>query len=196
MTTEFVLIRHGQTNWNIDHRYQGISKTPLNETGLSQARALADAVRGERFDVMASSPLPRAWDTALPVADATDFSRDLIIPDDRLIERYYGVAEGYTLAERQELYPGDIWDGLEPFSDLEIRSMSAMDDYLERFNGQRIALVTHGTWISSVLQVITHGEYGYGKVMIANTSRTFLTYDGDGWHVGEISVLPEGVPAT
>ncbi|MCO5216577.1 MAG: histidine phosphatase family protein [Thermomicrobiales bacterium] len=196
MTTEFVLIRHGQTNWNIDHRYQGISKTPLNQTGLSQARALADAVRGERFDVMASSPLPRAWDTALPVADATDFARDLIIPDDRLIERYYGVAEGYTLAERQELYPGDIWEGLEPFPDLEVRSMAAMTDYLERFTGQRIALVTHGTWISSVLQVITHGEYGYGKVMIANTSRTFLTYDGDGWRVGEISVLPEGVPAT
>ena len=59
MTTEFVLIRHGQTNWNIDHRYQGVSQTPLNETGLLQAAALAGDMEGDRWDVLASSPLAR-----------------------------------------------------------------------------------------------------------------------------------------
>ena len=196
MTTEFVLIRHGETNWNIDHRYQGVSQTPLNETGLLQAAALAGDMEGDRWDVLASSPLARAWDTALPVAAAIDYPFDEIIPDERLIERYYGVAEGLTLEEREAQYPGDVWEGLEPREDLNVRSMSAMEDYLARFSGQRIALVTHGTWITSVLQVITMGEQGYGKVMIANCSRTYLTHDEEGWRVGAISVLPEGIAAT
>lgn len=188
MTTEFVLIRHGETNWNIDRRYQGISHTPLNDRGRLQAKLLAEVMQGEHTDVMASSPLPRAWDTALPVADAIGYPRAEIIPDDRLIERYYGVAEGYTLAEREALYPGDVWEGLEPFPDLEVRSMGAINDYLTRFAGQRIILVTHGTWIASVLSAVSNGEYGHGKVIITNTSRTYISHDDDGWHVGRISL--------
>lgn len=193
MTTEFLLIRHGQTNWNIDHRYQGISHTPLNENGLEQVAALASDMEGERWDVMASSPLPRAWDTALPVAAAIDYPFDEIIPDERLIERYYGIAEGLTLEEREEKYPGDTWEGLESREDLSVRSMATVEDYLARFANQRIILVTHGTWITSVLEVVTNGEFGYGRSVILNVSRTYLSHDGDGWHVGEISRIPNGI---
>lgn len=197
MTTEFVLVRHGQTDWNIDNRYQGNSPTPLNATGKEQASHLADAMRGEHWDVMASSPLPRAWETAMILVDALSIPQDTVIADDRLMERFYGVAEGYTLAERESLYPGDLWEGLESREDLDIRTMSVMDDFLKRFPGTRIVLVTHGTWITSVLETLTAGEFGYGRSIILNTSRTYISHDGDGWHVGEIGVADhlEGVPS-
>lgn len=188
MTSEIVLIRHGETDWNLDRRYQGTSDTPLNEHGIRQAEALADSMRGEEWDVLVSSPLKRAFGTAIPIAQALGKSEDVIIPDPRLMERAYGAAEGYTLAEREQLYPGDVWEGLESREDLNVRSISAIEDYLNRFPNHRLLMVTHGTWITSVLEVLTQGEFGYGKSIILNTSRTFLTYNSQGWEVGDISV--------
>lgn len=188
MSADIVLIRHGETDWNIDRRYQGTSDRPLNETGMRQAQALADAMRGEQWDVMISSPLLRAWGTAVAVGEAVGISEDAIIPDPRLMERSYGVAEGYTLAEREQLYPGDVWEGLESRESLAVRSMSAIEEFITSYPNQRLALVTHGTWITSVLEVLTNGEFGYGKSIILNTSRTFLTYNSTGWEVGEISL--------
>lgn len=190
MTTEFLLIRHGETDWNIDQRYQGTSNTPLNATGVQQAAALAEQMAGEQWDVMASSPLLRAWNTALPVAAAIGIAADQIIPDENLIERHYGIAEGLTLPEREARFPGELWDGLESRDDLCVRSMRAMEDYLARFADKRIIIVTHGTWIKSVLEIVTKGEFGYGTSVILNTSRTSITHDGSGWHAGQISLAP------
>lgn len=188
MNSEIVLIRHGETDWNLDRRYQGTSDTPLNDLGKRQAQALADEMRGQEWDAIVSSPLQRAWSTALPIAEALGMSDDLLIPDPRLMERAYGAAEGYTLAEREELFPGDVWDGLESREDLSARSVSTIEEYVNRFPNQRLLMVTHGTWITSVLEVLTNGEFGYGKSIILNTSRTFLTLNSHGWEVGEISL--------
>lgn len=190
MTTEFVLIRHGETDWNTERRYQGISDTKLNPTGMQQAQGLAESMRDEEWDLIASSPLQRAWRTALPIAAALGIDPNHVLPDERLIERYYGVAEGFTLAEREQLYPGELWDGLESREDLSVRSMATLDDYRVRFASQRIVVVTHGTWITSVLEVLTQGEFGYGKSVILNTSRTYLSHDGDNWQVGAIAQAP------
>lgn len=188
MTSEIVLIRHGETDWNVNRRYQGTSDTPLNELGMRQAHALADTMRGEEWDAIISSPLQRAWSTALPIAEALRMNEDLLIPDPRLMERSYGVAEGFTLIEREERFPGDVWDGLEPIDDLSSRSIGAIEDYIRRFPNQRLVMVTHGTWINSVLEVLSQGEFGYGKSLILNTSRTFLTYNAHGWEIGEIAI--------
>lgn len=188
MTSEIVLIRHGETDWNVDRRYQGTSDRALNEHGHSQAQALADAMRGEEWDAIVSSPLKRAWSTALSIAEALGMNEDLLIPDPRLMERSYGVAEGHTLAEREQLYPGDVWEGLETHDDLGVRSLGAIEDYIRRFPNQRLIMVTHGTWITSVLEVLTQGEFGYGKSIILNTSRTYLTFNDGNWSVGEIAV--------
>lgn len=190
MTTEIVLIRHGETAWNVEGRYQGSSDTPLNPTGVQQAQALADAMRDEHWDVIASSPLQRAWNTALPLAEAIGVAEDDILPDERLMERAYGVGEGLTLAEREVHYPGDIWDGLESREELGVRAIGTIENYLERFPNQRIILVTHGTWINATLAILSNDEFGHVKGVILNTSRTFLSHNGEGWHIGDVGVAP------
>lgn len=188
MTTEFVLIRHGITDWNVEGRMQGISDTLLNETGTQQAKALADAMRGEHWDVMASSPLSRALNTALPVADAIGIPENEIILDERLMERHYGVGEGVIFEDLQAQYPTGVWDGMETAEDLVHRAVSTLEDYLARFPNQRIIIVSHGTWINHAIGSLSGGVVGPGITKILNTSRTFVSHDGDGWHVGEVSV--------
>lgn len=104
------------------------------------------------------------------------------------MERSYGAAEGYTLDERARLFPGDTWEGLESHAQLEQRAMGAIEDYVARYPNQRLMMVAHGTWITAVLEVLTRGEFGYGKSVILNTSRTFLTHKDGEWEVGEIAV--------
>jgi broad specificity phosphatase PhoE len=57
---EFLFLRHGQTDWNREGRYQGLRDIPLNETGLAQARAAATALAAQRIDRIVASPLDRA----------------------------------------------------------------------------------------------------------------------------------------
>ena len=187
MTTEFVLIRHGQTAWNAEGRMQGRSDTELNELGLQQAEALGVAMRGESWDVMASSPSKRAWATALPVAAAIGIAEQEMLPDPKLMERHYGIGEGMLFSELIETYPNRDWDGQESETDLTHRAVSVMEHYLERFRNNRIVLVTHGTWINHAIGLLSKGEYGPGISPILNTSRTTVTHDGNGWHVSNVS---------
>jgi broad specificity phosphatase PhoE len=103
------LIRHGETDWNRLGRFQGARDIPLNEAGRRQAEALARNWDQE-FDVLFTSPLSRARETAGILAE----SRGLAVetPDPRLAERAYGEGEGLTLAERKERF-GDHVPGME-----------------------------------------------------------------------------------
>ena len=66
------LLRHGQTDWNIDFRLQGITDIPLNETGIGQARDAARAIDSNEWDLVVSSPLGRAIETAEIVSKEND----------------------------------------------------------------------------------------------------------------------------
>ena len=179
--TRICLIRHGETDWNAQRRYQGQVDIPLNALGRRQAALLAESMEGEAWDVIVSSPLSRALDTARAVASAVGLTG--VATDPRLMERGYGKAEGLTLAEREATWPGGNWPGLEEWENVSIRAMSALTELAMAHRGKRILVVCHGGVINAVLATLTEGEIGTGKTVIDNTSRTTLDVRGEAWEI-------------
>ena len=100
--TRIVLIRHGETAWNAERRLQGHLDIDLNEEGQRQARALAAALANEHFDVLVSSDLARASQTAKALGDLTGLP---LYIDGRLRERCYGAVEGLRHADIEARFP-------------------------------------------------------------------------------------------
>jgi len=100
--TALTLIRHGETDWNLERRIQGSTDIPLNDTGRAQARATADELAAE-FDrrgvtpIVVSSDLQRAHETARIIAAVLDAEAPVLYPE--LRERRYGAAEGMLVSE-------------------------------------------------------------------------------------------------
>ena len=99
---KFILTRHGETDWNIAHRFQGQSDVPLNARGREQARQLATHLATEKFDAIYTSDLSRARDTAKAIATHHDC---LLIAEPRLREGNFGEWEGCTFPELEKLDP-------------------------------------------------------------------------------------------
>jgi uncharacterized phosphatase len=184
-TTRICLVRHGETDWNFQGRYQGTTDIPLNAEGRRQAALLAEAMDGEAWDAIVSSPLQRAMDTARAIAAAVGLTE--IAQDADLMERGYGEAEGLTLAEREVKWPGGEWPGLEDWEDVAIRTMDAMRRVARAHPGERVLVVCHGGVINSILAVVSGGEIGTGKTTIVNTSRTMLDIEGTDWTIVSVN---------
>ena len=90
-----VLVRHGETDWNWERRLQGHTDNPLNTAGRAQARKAGRLLAADHWDVVVSSPLLRAEQTADHIADAVGLQPAGTVPE--LIERDYGSAEGMHL---------------------------------------------------------------------------------------------------
>ena len=146
--TTLLLVRHGETDWNRDGRWQGHSDTHLNAVGREQAARLADDLDG--IDVVYSSDLARARETAEIVAERLELPVQL---DERLRERSFGAWEGKTGPEiESEFAPAHArWlaggpgaDDAEPFADFARRVQTFLDDVLERHPGETVLIVAHG----------------------------------------------------
>jgi len=98
------LWRHGQTTWNAEHRFQGQSDIPLDETGHAQAERAARLLAALRPDLIVSSDLSRAVSTAAPLARLAGLE---VILDKDLRERSGGSWEGLTDTEIRERYPDE-----------------------------------------------------------------------------------------
>ncbi len=98
------LIRHGQTDWNKDHRFQGQVATELNETGVRAAEKTRDALKAYPIDMILSSPLKRAVDTAKIIAEGINVP---VVIEPELIEVSFGAWEGTPIKEGSELYSGE-----------------------------------------------------------------------------------------
>ena len=81
MTTTLILIRHGETDWNRQHRFQGQIDVPLNDIGHEQARRLAARLEAEPIDVLLASDLQRAQATAAPLARARGLNIEMPITE-------------------------------------------------------------------------------------------------------------------
>src|SRR5690606_41498851 len=95
-STQLLLIRHGETAWNLDRRVQGHTDIPLNARGRAQAHSLARALRHEPLAAVYTSDLGRAMATAQPLAQALGLQAQA---EPGLRERHFGCFEGRTQAE-------------------------------------------------------------------------------------------------
>jgi len=156
--TRFFLVRHGVTEWNRLRMLQGISDIPLNDTGRSQAAALGDILSKHRFDLIVSSPLSRALETAQIVARKLGMPAPLVIQD--LVERNYGEAEGSSGLELDTLYPpGTEIPGREDRADVTKRVVRTLHDLAIRHPEADILAVAHGAVIRCVVDYAAPGEY-------------------------------------
>jgi len=156
--TRFFLVRHGETEWNRLRKIQGISDIPLNDTGRSQAAALGDILSKHRFDLIVSSPLSRALETAQIVARKLGMPAPLVIQD--LVERNYGEAEGSSGLELDTLYPpGTEILGREDRADVTKRVVRTLHDLAIRHPEADILSVAHGAVIRCVVDYAAPGEY-------------------------------------
>ena len=159
------LLRHGETDWNQVGRLQGHTDIPLNQNGRLQishaAQILADLYPD--IDLVITSPLTRARESAEIVSDRLAYEKTDIIVEPLLVERGFGEGEGLTIAERREKYPDDIYPGMESLNDLLERARSAFERIIVSFaDKENILVAAHGAILYAMVTAITDGQIVYG----------------------------------
>jgi broad specificity phosphatase PhoE len=172
-TTTFVLVRHGETDWNRERRFQGHADVSLNEAGRRQAEALADALAGERFAAVYSSPLRRAIETAEVVAGRLGIA---VEASDGLMEVDVGSWSGLTTAEVEQRFPDEFsqwvetraggWTDGETYEELGARVVRDLHRLAGLHPGESVLAVTHGGPIRSVLATAAGLSFTSGRVAI------------------------------
>jgi len=151
-STRILAIRHGETAWNRETRIQGHLDIPLNEVGLAQARRVGAALQGEAIDMIYTSDLARARQTAEAVAQSSGAPLRL---DVDLRERAFGSFEGRTWGEIAEAWPeqSERWrrrdlefaaDGGETLPVFYARCVGAVERMAAAHPGQTVVIVAHG----------------------------------------------------
>lgn len=176
--TELCLVRHGETDWNLQTLTQGSTNVPLNETGRGQARATGKTLAEESWHAIVSSPLDRAFETATIIARATGFSDAEVELDPDLVERAYGAVEGMPAEERKRRYPDKVFPGAEPWESVRVRVMRSIQRLVTEYSGRRVIVVSHAGAILNILDKVSGGEYAPGTVLLGNASMNLLRYDG------------------
>jgi uncharacterized phosphatase len=151
--TTILLARHGETEWNLERRWQGWADPPLNDTGRAQARVLAEQLRTTPFDAVYTSDLKRAHETAEIVAAPHGVP---VVADPGLREIDVGCFSGLTHTEVMERYGGERTDG-ETREQHGARVLAAVERIAREHPGERILVVTHGGTIRA-LHVHAIGE--------------------------------------
>lgn len=205
--TELIVIRHGETDWNRQHRFQGQIDVPLNAAGQAQARRLAERLADEAFDVVVASDLERARMTA----EAATLARGLPTRTEPLWrEQAFGVLEGLDVPTIVKRHP-ELWaqwirhdadfalpGGGESVRNFHARVWRAVQALAEQHAGARIAVFTHG----GVLDMLWRGAQGLPlsgprACEIPNTGINRLRWNGDTLHIVQWADAAhlEGLPA-
>jgi probable phosphoglycerate mutase len=154
--TQVILVRHGETEWNIARIRQGHLDSRLTEKGIAQAQALAHRLAREKFTALYSSDLGRAVQTALAIADLTGHE---ILTDARLRERHLGIFQGLNGDEITAKYPEErrqfrtmgpdyVIPGGESMRQQVERNVAYLNDLAAKHQGEQIVVVTHGGVVS------------------------------------------------
>jgi uncharacterized phosphatase len=183
-STVIGLLRHGQTDWNIDFRLQGVADIPLNETGIAQAETAGKIIDANDWDVLLTSPLSRARATAEIVAKAAGF--DLIHAEPLLLERSFGEAEGLLYEEWKAKYEDtNLVPGAETLEALEARALLLLDKLAVEFAGQRVLTVSHGALIRKLIRIVSHKTLPREGERLGNASLSILVHADGVWSIAD-----------
>lgn len=171
------IVRHGQTFWNVEGRYQGRIDIELNEKGIEQAKKIQEKLSNVKFDKVFSSPLKRALRTAQIITP------NEITLDERIIERYNGELEGKLKSEMgieiEFNNPNETRMGIENINEFRKRIKDFLEEILEKYKGQNILVVTHAG-VSIYARCFFEGEPvdgNYDKLKLKNCE--VLEYDNE-----------------
>lgn len=169
-----LLIRHGETAWNAEHRIQGSLDIPLSPTGIWQAGRLAERLAAGHIDAIYTSDLARAWLTAEPVAARLGLELRV---DIRLRERSFGVFEGHTLEEIAARWPAEFvaWRERDPAWAMPEGESGA--EFIERVNAALHDITRE--WAGATVAVVAHG----GVLDVAYRTARALAWDAPREHV-------------
>ena len=192
MTSTLGLLRHGQTDWNIDLRLQGTTDIAMNEVGINQIQTAALHL-DQGWDVVLSSPLGRARQSAEIVANQLGIEAVEIEP--LLLERAFGIGEGLTYAEWGEKFARlDDIPGAETKASVEQRARELLDLVSQRYAGVRVLAVSHGALIRFVLGAVTDGTIPPAGERLQNASRHILqhreTWELEAWQPHALGSYP------
>ncbi len=158
MALYLTLVRHGETDWNVQQRYQGSADQPLNANGEAQARQLSAKLNGAEYDQIYSSDLVRVQQTARLALNDSTLEVTL---DERLREIDFGKFEGLTYDEIQTQFPEELttWEanrdqnthGGERLIDVVARVKDFLDDVRERHVDEKVLIFAHGGTIGMLL---------------------------------------------
>jgi broad specificity phosphatase PhoE len=209
--TTLVLVRHGETEWNRNGRWQGHTNVPLSAAGREQARRLAERLKAEgaMFDHIYASDLHRAFETAEIIATALGLAVHPLI---ELREIDIGAWSGLTSDEIRARY-AEEWAFHEQGTDFrrgghgetlqefQTRVARVADQLVRTHPGQRLLVATHGGTVRALLHYVAQLT-GYGMdTPIGNTSLTEVVFEdgtvrivraNDTAHLAELRVTETG----
>jgi probable phosphoglycerate mutase len=187
------LVRHGETDWNVERRLQGHIDIPLNERGRAQAENTARSLAGMRFAALYTSDLARARQTAAAI------TRRLTMPehiDPRLRERHYGLFQGLTYDEAARRHPEfyrrftarelafsfpECGESLHAFAD---RIRAALHEIALRHRGDHVLIVTHGGVLDIAYRIAAGREMESARDFpIPNAALNWIEHGPGGWRL-------------
>jgi probable phosphoglycerate mutase len=176
--TRMCLVRHGQTDWNLEGRYHGQSDVPLNEYGREQARLLAQQLQSRSFAAIYSSDLVRARETAEIISQGMHL---MVALDPRLREINQGEWEGQLVEAIKERYVG-LWQerkrdpvkvrppGGETVGEVAKRVTAALDDIAKAYPAGPVLICSHGLALATAICKVRNIPVGLAYTMIPDNT--------------------------
>ncbi|MGE5676335.1 MAG: histidine phosphatase family protein [Mycobacterium leprae] len=185
--TLFYIVRHGETEYNRSGRYQGQTDIPLSPDGRQQIRALVPRLSRLPLDVIYTSDLSRALETARIFARGR-----MIIQDPRLREVNVGLVAGLSPSEIAAAYP-EAWAAMqqdpagarfpegESAVEVQDRVMKALADIHRRFPDGNVAVVTHGGVVKTIAAAVLELPLERrSRIVLDNCSLTVVKWGQNG----------------
>jgi len=196
MSCRVYLIRHGETEWNTNLRFQGLTDISLSERGRLQAVSLGKRLATLKFDAFYASDLVRAYETATIISSHHGMHIETV---PGLRELNFGAWEGLTITEIKNLFADEIkqwWEnpfsiripGGETYSELIARSVNALKEIVLRHSDGQVAVVSHGGVIRSIVcSVLGIDLSKYWQLGLHNGSLSILDFSS--WECGILTLF-------